>query len=332
MPGGRRPPLVHGIVRKSWAPRSSMVGPPPTRSTRRRGDGTQRPDGPAWSRHASAKTPARRAGSGWQSPRARRFRADDHHGGIYDLGRSTRAPTWRWRCPRSQTWWKLHGPMCGRSRRPRRRRWSRGTPMPSSRRPGIPRVGHGHIPGAVLVPLASSTWSADPTGRDRRGPHRAHRQAQSSPSAPTGKRPSWRLTLLQKLGYRKVVSMKAWLPWAGPDRLPHRLGRARRARTRRRGGPDLPVDGARVSVVLNSSVVTEPLRHGTLLSHGRSGRPHRQAGDSRMASCATPPRLLHPGWTTAWSPRPEPYRAATHDRAPPSRAERIDEIPEVYGD
>ncbi|HWD72811.1 MAG TPA: rhodanese-like domain-containing protein [Actinomycetota bacterium] len=73
----------------------------------------------------------------------------------------------------------------------------------------------GHIPGAVLVPLGQLDLLADPSG-PRPNPDLTERTAKLIVThCATGKRSILAADLLQKLGYRKVVSMKAgFVGWA----------------------------------------------------------------------------------------------------------------------
>jgi rhodanese-related sulfurtransferase len=73
----------------------------------------------------------------------------------------------------------------------------------------------GHIPGAVLVPLGQLDLLADPSG-PRPDPDLTERTAKLIVThCATGKRSILAADLLQKLGYRNVVSMKAgFVGWA----------------------------------------------------------------------------------------------------------------------
>jgi rhodanese-related sulfurtransferase len=73
----------------------------------------------------------------------------------------------------------------------------------------------GHIPGAVLVPLGQLDLVADPSG-PRPNPDLTGRTDKLIVAqCGTGKRSILAADLLQKLGYRKVVSMKAgFVGWA----------------------------------------------------------------------------------------------------------------------
>jgi rhodanese-related sulfurtransferase len=73
----------------------------------------------------------------------------------------------------------------------------------------------GHIPGAVLVPLGQLDLVADPSGPRPNADLTGHTDKLIVAQCATGKRSILAADLLQKLGYRKVVSMKAgFVGWA----------------------------------------------------------------------------------------------------------------------